>query len=74
LNGERIDYQKAFSYLSIGMTIPLFAFLGFIVGREYGEPGWGIAVGTLLGVGIFLADVLVRASRESQREGTSSDT
>jgi len=48
------------------MTIPLFALLGFIIGREYGEPALGIVLGTLLGIGLFLADVLIRAAKEAR--------
>jgi len=49
------------------MTIPLFTLIGFIIGREYGEPALGIVLGTLLGIGVFLADVLTRAARQGRR-------
>ena len=67
LTGDRMDYRKAFSYLSLGMTIPLLALVGFIIGREYGDPALGIVLGTLVGVGFFLADVFSRAAREARR-------
>ncbi|MFQ5950805.1 MAG: hypothetical protein ACE5KH_01815 [Candidatus Geothermarchaeales archaeon] len=71
LTGQGVDHRKAFSYLSLGMTIPLLALVGFIIGREYGEPALGIVLGTLVGIGLFLADVIIRAAREASDGGAS---
>ena len=73
LTDRGVDYRRAFSYLSLGMTVPLFALFGFIIGREYGEPALGIVLGTLLGIGLFLADVLTRAAREARGWKAESD-
>ncbi|MFQ5870742.1 MAG: hypothetical protein ACE5IB_01090 [Candidatus Geothermarchaeales archaeon] len=73
MTGDRVNYRKAFGYLSLGMTVPLLALIGFIVGREYGEPALGVVLGTLVGIGLFLVDVVSRAAKETDGWKGESD-
>jgi hypothetical protein len=49
---------KAFWYLGITATIPIMAFAGYIVGREYHQEFLGALAGTLLGTLIMWIDML----------------
>jgi hypothetical protein len=49
---------KAFWYLGVTATIPIMAFAGYIIGKEYHQEIVGALVGTLLGTFLVWIDML----------------
>ncbi|NIM44283.1 MAG: hypothetical protein GTN80_00985 [Nitrososphaeria archaeon] len=59
-------YGEAFYYLGITLDIPIFFFVGFILGREYGQPVLGAFIGTMVGIAMTLFYVIRRALKEQK--------
>jgi len=49
---------KGFWYLGVTSTIPIMAFAGYIIGKQYGKEVLGALVGTLLGTLLVWIDML----------------
>jgi len=52
------DTGKAFWYLGVTSTIPIMAFAGYIIGRQYRQEILGALVGTLVGTFLVWLDML----------------
>ncbi len=55
---ERREIAKAFWYLTLTSTIPIMAFLGYIVGKEFNMALQGALLGALLGTLLMWLDIL----------------
>jgi prepilin signal peptidase PulO-like enzyme (type II secretory pathway) len=49
---------KAFWYLGVTATIPIMAFAGYIIGKNYEQELMGALIGTLLGTFLVWIDML----------------
>lgn len=58
LMSENADLRKAMAFLYLGSTIPVMAFLGYIIGNYYGQPMLGALIGTLLGTVMLWIEAL----------------
>ena len=65
----RSEMARACWYLAITTTIPIMAFLGYVVGKEWGKEIIGALLGTLAGISLVWFDVL-RSERIFQRRKT----
>jgi len=54
----RSELGRAFWYMAITTTVPIMAFLGYAVGKEYGKEMVGALIGTLLGIFLIWFDIL----------------
>ena len=52
------EMGKAFWYLGVTSTIPIMAFAGYIIGKQYHQEFLGALVGTLLGTFLVWIDML----------------
>lgn len=50
--------DRAFWYLGVTSTIPIMAFAGYIIGKQYHQEALGALVGTLLGTLLVWIDML----------------
>ncbi|MGQ9542780.1 MAG: hypothetical protein ACUVTM_01640 [Candidatus Bathyarchaeia archaeon] len=75
IDGElsrRSEMGRAFWYLGVTTTIPLMAFAGYVIGRQYNKEVLGALAGTLLGTVLVWLDMLklggIIGKRKSQSE------
>jgi len=54
----RGELGRAFWYMAITTTVPIMAFLGYVLGKEYGKEMIGALLGTLLGTFLVWFDIL----------------
>jgi|GEM_PF-976443 hypothetical protein len=52
------EIGRAFWYLGVTTTIPLMAFAGYMIGRQYNKEVLGALAGTLLGTILVWLDML----------------
>jgi hypothetical protein len=55
---QRPETSKAFWYLGVTATIPIMAFAGYVIGRQYHQEILGALAGTLLGTCLVWIDML----------------
>jgi membrane associated rhomboid family serine protease len=55
---ERSEIARAFWYLTLTSTIPIMAFLGYIIGKEFNVALQGALAGALLGTLLMWLDIL----------------